>query len=153
MARGGNNYSILVGVDLETSNIKKQLDEASKGVKVNVDTKDAKDGIDSLNSSMEDTTLTFQAANEVFSKSIEVISSMVSEVYNLDAALIEFKKISTLSGEALDEYVEKLTVMGDTVARTGKPKGQAPDDGIANQHQEPLEIQYSLRAYSTTMVA
>lgn len=63
------------------------------------------------------------------------------------------KKVSDLSGSSLDNYVAKLSEMGTVVARTGKPKRQAPDDGIANQHQEPLEIQYSLRAYSTTMVA
>ena len=63
------------------------------------------------------------------------------------------KKVSDLSGSALDDYVAKLSEMGSAVARTGKPKCQAPDDGIVNQYQEPLEIQYSLRAYSATMVA
>lgn len=61
------------------------------------------------------------------------------------------KKVSDLSGISLDNYVSKLSEMGTAVARTGKPKCQAPDVGIVNQHQEPLEIQYSLRAYLTTM--
>ena len=99
------------------------------------------------------THLTFQAANEIFSTSIDIIKSMVEQVYALDAAIIEFQKVSDLSGQALDNYISKLSTMGEAVARTGKPKCQAPDDGIVNQHQEPLEIQYNLRAYSTTMIA
>ena len=153
MAKTNSNYSILVDVELETSTIKKQLDEASKNIKINLDTKNAKQDIEDLSYAMEDTSLTFQAANEIFSRSIEVISSMVDQVYELDTAFTDFKKVSDLSGSALDDYVTKLSNMGQAVARTGKPKRQAPDDGIVNQHQEPLEIQYSLRAYSATMVA
>lgn len=146
-------WSVLVGVDFDTSKIKNKLNEAVKGIDFKIDAQDSVKNLDELNSSMEDTSLTFQAANEVFSKSIEIISAMVDQVYELDSALTEFKKVSSLSGSALDDYVSKLSDMGDAVARTGKPKCQAPDVGIGNQHQEPLEIQYSLRAYSTTMVA
>ena len=152
MAKTNANYSILVDVELDTSTISKQLQTAAKNVKLDLGTKGAVQDIEDLGSAMEDTSLTFQAANEVFSKSIEIISAMVDQVYELDTALTEFKKVSDLSGTALDDYVSKLSDMGDAVARTGKPKCQAPDDGIVNQHQEPLEIQYSLRAYSTTMV-
>ena len=151
--RSSSNYSILLDVELETSTIKKQLNEAAKNIKFNLNTKDATKDIESLGDAMKDTSLTFQAANEVFSKSIEIIIGMVDQVYELDTALTEFKKVSTLSGDALDSYVDKLSKMGTAVARTGKPKCQAPDVGIVNQHQEPLEIQYGLRAYSATMVA
>ena len=151
--KSSSNYSILVDVELETSNIKKQLNEAAKNIKFDLNTKGATKDIEFLEDAMKDTSLTFQAANEVFSKSIEIISGMVDQVYELDTALTEFKKVSDLSGTALDNYVDKLSEMGTAVARTGKPKCQAPDVGMANQHQEPLEIQYSLRAYSTTMVA
>ena len=151
--RSNSNYSILVDVELETSSLKKQLNEATKNLKVDLDIKDSSSNIKSLGDAMEDTSLTFQAANEVFSKSIEIITAMVDQVYELDGALTEFKKVSSLSGDALDDYVDKLSTMGEAVARTGKPKCQAPDVGMENQHQQPLEIQYSLRAYSTTMVA
>ena len=102
---------------------------------------------------MSATSLTFQAANEIFSTATDIISSMVEQIFELDAALTEFKKVSDLSGSALDNYVAKLSEMGTVVARTGKPKRQAPDNGIVNQYQEPLEIQYNLIAHSTTMVA
>lgn len=148
-----NNYSVLVGVELDTKNVQQQLNQNLKNLKVDLDTKDAVKGMQDLDSITEDVSLTFQAANEIFRTSIEIIGSMVEQVYALNAAQIEFQKVSDLSGLALDDYIAKLSNMGSTVARTGKPKCQAPDDGIANQHQYPLEIQYNLRAYSTTMVA
>lgn len=150
MAKTRSNYSILVDVELDTSNIQKQLD---KNAKVQLNTTDAIKSLLGLDNAMEDTSLTFQAANEVFSTTKDILMSMVEQVYELDSAIIEFQKVSDLTGDALDNYVQKLNSMGDSVAKTGKPKCQAPDDGIVNQHQHPLEIQYSLRAYSTTMVA
>lgn len=149
----GKNYSILVDVELNTKNVQQQLNNKLKDLKVNMNTKDATKSLKELDSSMMDTYLTFQVANEIFSTSIDIIKSMVEQVYKLDAAIIEFQKVSDLSGQALDNYISKLSEMGSTVARTGKPKCQAPDDGMVNQHRTPLEIQYSLRAYSTTMVA
>jgi len=148
----GKNYSILVDVELDTSNIQKQLDQSFKNTKIDLNTKNAVEGMDELNASTLDTYLTFQAANEIFSKSIEIIEAMVEQVYALNEATIEFQKVSDLSGTSLDNYIAKLSEMGDAVARTGKPKCQAPDDGMVNQHRHPLEIQYNLRAYSTTMV-
>ena len=150
MAKTRSNYSILVDVELDTSNIQKQLD---KNTKVQLNTTDTIKSLLGLDNAMEDTSLTFQAANEVFSTTKDILMSMVKQVYELDSAIIEFQKVSDLTGEALDNYVQKLNDMGNSVAKTGKPKCQAPDDGIVNQHQHPLEIQYNLRAYSTTMVA
>lgn len=150
MAKTRSNYSILVDVELDTSSIQKQLD---KNAKVQLNTTDAIKSLLGLDNAMEDTSLTFQAANEVFSTTKDILMSMVNQVYELDSAIIEFQKVSDLTGDALDNYVQKLNDMGDSVAKTGKPKCQAPDVGIVNQHQHSLEIQYSLRAYSTTMVA
>ena len=148
----GKNYSILVDVELDTSNIQNQLDRSFRNTKIDLGAKNAAEGMDELNASTLDTYLTFQAANEIFSKSIEIIEAMVEQVYALNEATIEFQKVSDLSGTSLDNYIAKLSEMGDAVARTGKPKCQAPDDGMVNQHRHPLEIQYNLRAYSTTMV-
>lgn len=153
MAKTNSMYSILVDVDLQTSTIQKQLNDASKNLKVDLNTSNASKDLKDLGDTADDVSLTFQAANEIFSKSIDIIMSMVDQVYELDTALTEFRKVSDLSGSGLDDYVDKLNTMGSAVARTGKPKRQAPDDGMVNQHQEPLEIQYNLRAYSATMVA
>lgn len=127
-------WSILVGVELETTKIKSQLQEATKGLKVSVNAKDAVEGIDNLDSSIKNASLSFQAANEVFSTTIDIISAMTEQVFELDTALTEFKKVSDLSGTALDNYVDKLSTMGSTVARTGKPKCLTPNVGMVNQH-------------------
>ena len=127
-------WSILVGVELETTKIKSQLKEATKGLKVSVDAKDAVEGIDNLDNSIKNASLSFQAANEVFSTTIDIISAMTEQVFELDTALTEFKKVSDLSGTALDNYVDKLSTMGSTVARTGKPKCLTPNVGMVNQH-------------------
>lgn len=42
----------------------------------------------------------------------------VESVFELDAAVTEFKKVSDLSGDALDDYTKKLGEMGQEVART-----------------------------------
>ena len=143
-----SNYSILVDVDLNTKGVQAKLDKVFKDlkppkIKVDVDkdnsvskiakeADDASKGLGNLDRAAEDTSLTFQAANEIFSKTIDVISSMVEQVYALDAAEIEFSKVSDLSGDALDEYVAKLADMGGEVARTGKPKSQALNVRIVN---------------------
>lgn len=41
-------------------------------------------------------------------------------VFDFDAALTEFNKVSDLSGESLDRYIQNLGEMGEEVARTRK---------------------------------
>lgn len=48
------------------------------------------------------------------------IADAVQAVFDMDAALTEFRKVSDISGEELDKYVDKATELGTTVARTGK---------------------------------
>lgn len=154
MAKSSSQYSILVGVQLQTGDIRKQLEEASKGLKVTIDTKTGQvafkdltssaksandtikqtgetakkvgeqirqsgDDTRSASDSMRDAELSFQAANEVFQTTIDIMSSMVDQVFELDTALTEFKKVSDLSGDSLDSYVDKLSEMGNSVGRTG----------------------------------
>ena len=145
----GRNYSILVGIKLDTSDVQKQLD-AIKGreIKVKVDvegneklketaetmgqlpksrktikeeTDKATDSIKDQADEVEKLGLTYQQANAIMSKSVEIIGMMVDSVFSLDDAMTELKKVSDLGGSALDNYVEKLTQMGLEVGRTGKP--------------------------------
>lgn len=134
MAKKNSNYSILVDVELQLDDIQRQLDKAAKDMKLDLNTSATKKGLDDISDSAEDVSLTFQAANAIFSKTIDIIANMTEEVYALDRALTEFKKVSDLSGTSLDSYVQKLSIMGSAVARTGKPKCQAPNDGMVNQH-------------------
>ena len=127
-----SQYSILVDVDFSTSQIQQKLRQAAQNAKINFDVDSG--SIDQAAKAAENLGLTFQEANLIMSKSLDIITSMVDEVYALDSSLTEFKKVSDLSGASLDNYTNKLSEIGKTVARTGKPKSQARSDGMANQH-------------------
>lgn len=123
------NYSILADVELNTKDIQKKLDAVKNRtlkLKVDSDADKAAKGLKDLDESTKDVSLSFQAANEIFSRSIDVIETMVEQVYKLDSAMIEFQKVSDLSGKAFEDYINKLSVMGGEVARTGKPKRLTP---------------------------
>ena len=148
-ATKGRNYSILVGIKLDTSDVQKQLDAIkSREIKVKVDvegneklketaetmgqlpkrSKTIKEETDKATDSIKDQAdeveklgLTYQQANAIMSKSVEIIGMMVDSVFSLDDAMTELKNVSDLGGSALDDYVDKLTQMGLEVGRTGKP--------------------------------
>ena len=145
----GRNYSILVGIKLDTSDVQKQLDEIKgREIKIKIDvegneklketaetmgklpkrSKTIKEETDKATDSIKDQAdkveklgLTYQQANAIMSKSVEIIGMMVDSVFSLDDAMTELKKVSDLSGQSLDDYVDKLTQMGLEVGRTGKP--------------------------------
>lgn len=108
-------WKVSVGVQLDTSDIQKQLNE----IHPNINLDNSTSSINGLTAAGEKMNLTYQAAYSIFSKSIDAISSMVGQVKELDSAITEFKKVSDLSGKALDDYVSKLADAGSTVARTG----------------------------------
>lgn len=130
-----SNYSIIVDAELDLKKIKEQLKEvASNGVDLKVhgaaqgkkEIDDVTKSTRQLNEAGQDLELTFNVAHEVFSKFLSVVKDMVGQVYELDAALTEFKKVSDLSGSALDDYVDKLSQLGQEVGRTGKPNRSEP---------------------------
>lgn len=142
MASKGRNYSILVGIKLDTSDVQKQLDKIKlNDINVNIKV-NGKDELKETNEILKETNkenkkaataakehadeveklgLTYQQANAIMSKSVEIIGMMVDSVFELDDALTSLKKVSDLSGQSLDNYVDKLTQMGLEVGRTGKP--------------------------------
>lgn len=132
-----NDYSILAKVVLDLNNIQSQLNSAAKKVTFKVDGK----GIRSVTAELGDMSsasqqavrdagdveATFNAMNEVFRRSVDAISSMVEQVYTLNSVMTEFKKVSDLRGSGLESYVQSLSEMGKTVARTGKPNRSEPE--------------------------
>lgn len=129
------NYSVIVGAELDLKKIKEQLKEVqSQGVELQVhgaaQGKKEIDGVTqstrNLNEAGQDLELTFNVANEVFNKFLSVIQNVAAQVYELDAALTEYKKVSDLTGSALDDYVDKLSQLGQEVGRTGKPNRSEP---------------------------
>lgn len=111
----GSAWSIRVGVDLDTSDIQSQLNNATQNTKIKLDTGGAQGDLDRLNNSFD---ITYQMANKIYQMSKEAIGAMVEEVYTVDKALTEFKKVSDLRGSGLDEYVKNLGESGQLVART-----------------------------------
>ena len=129
------NYSVVVQAELDLKKIKEQLKEvASNGVDLKVhgaaqgkkEIDDVTKSTRQLNEAGQDLELTFNVAHEVFSKFLSVVKDMAGQVYELDAAITEFKKVSDLTGSALDDYVDKLSQLGQAVGRTGKPNRSEP---------------------------
>ena len=102
---------------------------------------------------MKDMALSYQAANEILQTSVDVISAMVDQLFELDAAQVEFSKVSDLSGQALDDYIAKLSEMGLSVARTGKPKRLSLGVGMINLRYTTVQNPVNPKAYLTTMAA
>nr|DAZ76712.1 MAG TPA: hypothetical protein [Caudoviricetes sp.] len=146
MASKNSNYNIVVGVDFQKNEVQDKLDKLVKelekknevNLKVNVGSSAEKnlkqigEAAEDVNSAGGRIGITYQAANAILSKTVEIASSMVDQVYELDSAMTEFQKVSNLRGRDLDDYQQKLSEIGRTVARTGKPKCQARNVRIGN---------------------
>lgn len=132
-----NDYSILAKVVLDLNNIQSQLNNAAKKVTFKVDGKGIRSvtaELDTMSTATqqaskhaEDLGLTYQQARLIMDKCVDTISSMVEQVYTLNIAMTEFKKVSDLRGSGLEDYVQSLSEMGKTVARTGKPNRSEPE--------------------------
>ena len=134
------NFTILVDAEIQNiSQITKQLQSLGKSTKFNIDVNAS--GLKDAALNAQNMGLSFQQANAIMTTSIDIISSMVDQVFEMNDALTEFQKVSNLAGTSLDSYVDKLTQMGDEVARTGKPWCLSGGDGMVNEHQEQFKIQ------------
>ena len=154
------NYGIGLGAYLDTTGIEKQikdLENKKRNIKFTTDDKVLKDttkGVNDLDKAlknqdetMQGNLLTFQAANMILSKTIDIMSSMVEQVYELNGAVTEYKKVTDLSGASLDAYVDKLSKMGGEVARTGTEMVEAATEFRKNSFSD--EDSASLALVST----
>ena len=125
-------WKINVGVKLDTSKIQSDLNKAlqSKSTTVKVKTDGSMSKLagetNRLNQSTQDVINTYQVFSQILNKSVEAIKSMASATIELDSAITNFKKVSDLSGQSLYSYVNNLTKVGQSVARTGKPNRSEP---------------------------
>jgi len=62
----------------------------------------------------------FNTINLIYDKFVDMVKESIQVVKEFDEALTEFKKVSDLSGKALDDYAEKLGKLGTAVAKTRK---------------------------------
>ena len=137
-----SNFSILADVELDLTSIKEQLkrhkivfDIDGKSIRVagmNLDdlaekTKEASEASKRASKNFNDTALSIDVAGRMLRMATNSIGAIVDQVFELDTTLTDFKKVSDLSGAALDDYVSKLSEMGNSVARTGKPNRSEPE--------------------------
>ena len=158
----GNNYSILLGVEIDTKKVKQQLESEFKNTKINIDSSSAKEAtkaVDDLGSAANNTSteiqnfsLDFNAANEIFRTTIDIIGSMIEQVFDMNEALIEFQKVSDLSGDSLNEYVNQLNQIGDAVGRTGKLIKSEPECMDGKHALRTVQKPGRPKAYLTTML-
>lgn len=131
------DFKILAKVVLDVDDIRKQLEKVSKGLEIKLDHKQVDDTAKSMvdlgnkvketDEKVEDASITWQQYREMLNLATRAIESFVGQTMEMDEALTEFKKVSTLSGDELDRYVDKLAKAGKQVARTGKPNRSEPE--------------------------
>ena len=112
-------WKIKVGVQVDTDDIKSQLNKASTKIKIDGDSSGAVDAANKAKQSIKDAGLEYQQYKIILDKCIDTIKSMAEQTMKLDAAQTELKKVSNLSGKSLDDYTKKLAKMGQQVGRSG----------------------------------
>ena len=126
-----SNFSVLVDLVPDVSSLKKKLKNQNIEIKVGVTgtgkVKDLNTAVQDNANAVEDATLTWQQYREMLNLATRAIESFVGQTMEMDESLTEFKKVSTLSGNELDRYVDKLSEAGKQVARTGKPNRSEPE--------------------------
>lgn len=108
----GDNFSN-IGSGGGGNNANNQLLQLTQGAH------DASEQIRGTATAVEESTLSYQEWNVVLNACIDTIKSFAEQTFEMDSALTDFKKVSDLSGDSLDQYVNKLQDLGSTVARTG----------------------------------
>ena len=134
------DFSILARVVLDVSDIQKQLNNAAKNIKdvsikVNADGANAAQqqlggvasSLGDVDRAVNDGILTWQQYREMLDVATDAIKSFADQTYEVDAALTELRKVTSLQGESLNNYVQGLTAAGKDVARTGKPNRSEPE--------------------------
>lgn len=126
-----SNFSVLVDLVPDVSSLKKKLKNQNIEIKAGVTgtekVKNLNAAVQDNAKAVEDAALTWQQYREMLNLATRAIESFVGQTMEMDESLTEFKKVSTLSGNELDRYVDKLSEAGKQVARTGKPNRSEPE--------------------------
>ena len=126
-----SNFSVLVDLVPDVSSLKKKLKNQNIEIKAGVTgtekVKNLNTAVQDNANAVEDATLTWQQYREMLNLATRAIEAFVGQTMEMDESLTELKKVSTLSGNELDRYVDKLSEAGKQVARTGKPNRSEPE--------------------------
>lgn len=102
----------------QTKKTNNQLKNQSQTVEKNANAlKQNSNGINDFISTMGKV-IKFQIITKIITGFTTACRESVQVVKEFDSALTEFKKVSDLSGEALDSYTQRLGELGEAVART-----------------------------------
>ena len=121
------NYRIKVVPVLDTASLHKQLEEAGTQKASGISKAGASSGDTYANSFSRALKERFKysIANALIYGTEAAVKDMIANVRELDAAQTEFRKVSDLSGKALEKYTEQAFQAGKTVAKTGTEMVQA----------------------------
>ena len=126
-----SNFSVLVDLVPDVSSLKKKLKNQNIEIKAGVTgtekVKNLNAAVQDNAKAVEDAALTWQQYREMLNLATRAIEAFVGQTMEMDESMTEFKKVSTLSGNELDRYVDKLSEAGKQVARTGKPNRSEPE--------------------------
>lgn len=133
------NFQVIVTAKLDDNsaqNIQKQLNEISKGttLKINADTSQIDNVTKSLNeagNSAKATSTHMQGLSDIVSKFSswqivgdvihgvkDAMQDMVQQVFDLDASLTEFNKVTDVTPEQLEQITESAYSLGEQLGRT-----------------------------------
>lgn len=123
------------GIDSQIQDIKSKLENALKNInaevniktnadsspikKINDASKEAEGQVRKLGEAASSTGESWGQLVESTNRAIDVFKVFGQQILEVDNALTEFKKVSDLSGESLNKYVDQLQELGGTVGRTG----------------------------------
>ena len=97
--------------------------------------------------------LTYNTVTQFFNTVSDGIKDMIGQVKELDDALTEFKKVSDLSGESLDRYVDKAYNMGATVPKTGTEMIEAATSFKKSGYTDDMSLELGKVATMYTNIA
>ena len=104
----GNSSSAVVN---ETTKLNKNLDETKKK------TNDLGVGLTNFTGTLVKIA-EFQIINGILNTFVNSVTDAINAVHDFDDALTDFKKVSDLTGDSLQDYTQKLADLGETTGRT-----------------------------------
>lgn len=97
--------------------------------------------------------LTYNTVTQFFNTVSNGIKDMIRQVKELDDALTEFKKVSDLSGESLERYIDKAYKMGEVVAKTGTEMIEAATSFKKSGYTDEMSLELGTIAAMYTNIA
>ena len=96
---------------------------------------------------------TYMTVSSVFYQIIHVIQDMITEVTELDSALVELQKVTTLTGDSLKEFTKDAYDAAQNVAKTGTEMINAATEFAKAGFDENMSLQLGEIALMYTNIA